>query len=143
MTEPQAESASQIPQTPRDQGASAEQAESAHELENRIAAAIDLEPQTSGQRAEPAHGPQPNYIRIFVFLAVLTAIEVFAAFTIHTQWLKVITLVLLAIAKAGLVVAYYMHLRFEKTPLRIIALGPLILVFILASTLLIERTLAR
>jgi cytochrome c oxidase subunit 4 len=136
MTDSQADSA---PQT------SAEQAESAHHVENRIATAIDMEPQPGAQRAQPAHAarPQPNYILIFVFLAVLTAIEVFTAFTIHTQWLKVSALLALAVAKAGLVVAYYMHLRFEKMPLRIIALGPLILVFILASTLLLERTLAR
>jgi cytochrome c oxidase subunit 4 len=101
--------------------------------------------ETQAQIAESAHAarPQPNYIRVFAFLAVLTAVEVFTAFTIHTQWLKVSALVVLAITKAGLVVAYYMHLRFEKAPLRIIALAPLILVFILASALFLERTLAR
>ena len=45
--------------------------------------------------------------------------------------------------KAGLVVAYYMHLRLEKIPLRLIALAPLLLVLILAVTLLLEQNLPR
>jgi cytochrome c oxidase subunit IV len=93
--------------------------------------------------SEPTHRPQPNYMKVFAFLAVLTAIEVFTAFTIRTPWLKVSALGAMAIAKAGLVVAYYMHLRFEKAPLRIIAFGPLVLVLLLSTVLFLERTLAR
>ena len=89
------------------------------------------------------HTAKPNYMKIFAFLAILTAIEVFAALTIATQSLRVVFLLLLAIAKAGLVVAYYMHLRFEKNALRVIAFAPLILVALLTTMLLLERNLPR
>ncbi len=86
---------------------------------------------------------RPDYIKIFVFLAVLTAIEVSAAFLISTQALRIVFLLLLAVSKAGLVAAYYMHLRFDKNAFRVIALGPLILVALLTTMLLLERTLPR
>ncbi len=89
------------------------------------------------------HASRPTYLKVFAFLAVLTAIEVAVAFLIATPWLRIAFLAVLAIAKAGLVVSFYMHLRFEKIPLRLIALGPLILVVLLASTLLLERNLPR
>ena len=90
--------------------------------------------------------PKPNYIKIFVFLAVLTAVEVVAALFLQnsaTQAIRVIFLLLMAVAKAGLVAAYYMHLRFEKTALRVIAIGPLVLVALLMTLLYLERTLPR
>jgi len=82
------------------------------------------------------HSSRPTYLKVFVFLAVLTAIAVTASFLIGTQWLRISFLLLLAIVKAGLVISFYMHLRFEKIPLRLIALGPLNLVVLLASALL-------
>ncbi len=87
------------------------------------------------------HVARPNYIKIFIFLAVLTAIEVIAAFSIATAALRVVFLLLLAVSKAGLVAAYYMHLRFDKNAFRVIALAPLILVALLTMMLLLERTL--
>jgi cytochrome c oxidase subunit 4 len=92
---------------------------------------------------EPAQRPKPNYIRIFIVLAVLTIIEVMASFTISTKALLVLFLILLAASKAGLVVAYYMHLRFERAPVRVVALGPIILVVLLTAVLLVERVLAQ
>ena len=93
--------------------------------------------------AETKTHAKPDYMKIFVFLAVLTAIEVVAAFFIATQAYRVAFLIILALAKAGLVVAYYMHLRFEKNALRVIAFGPLVLVALLMTLLLLERTLPR
>jgi cytochrome c oxidase subunit 4 len=92
---------------------------------------------------EPAQRPKPNYIRIFIVLAVLTIIEVMASFTISIKAFLVLFLILLAASKAGLVVAYYMHLRFERAPVRVVALGPIILVVLLTAVLLVERTLAQ
>ncbi|MBI3740741.1 MAG: cytochrome C oxidase subunit IV family protein [Chloroflexi bacterium] len=89
------------------------------------------------------HAAKPNYLRIFVFLAVLTAVEVFAAFSIATPWLRVSFLLLLALSKAGLVAAYYMHLRFDKIAFRVIAFGPLVLVALLTTVLFLERNLGR
>jgi cytochrome c oxidase subunit IV len=93
--------------------------------------------------ATQTHASRPTYLKVFAFLAVLTAIEVSVAFLIGTAWLRIAFLAVLAIAKAGLVIAFYMHLRFERIPLRIIALGPLVLVLLLASALLLERSLPR
>lgn len=96
--------------------------------------------ETPAKAAEPAQRPKPRYMLVFLVLAVLTVIEVAASFTISIKWLVVLFLILLAVSKAGLVVAYYMHLRFERVPLRVIALGPLILVVLLTMVLLLERS---
>ncbi|TMC46802.1 MAG: hypothetical protein E6J26_11920 [Chloroflexi bacterium] len=63
-----------------------------------------------------AHASRSTYLKVFAFLAVLTAVEVSVAFLIGTAWLRIAFLAVLAIAKAGLVVAFYMHLRFERIP---------------------------
>jgi cytochrome c oxidase subunit 4 len=70
-------------------------------------------------------------MRIFIFLAVLTAIEVAAAFLAIPKTIQGLFLISLAIAKATLVALYYMHLRFENQILRLIAIGPLLFVAIL------------
>lgn len=74
---------------------------------------------------------KPNYLRIFVFLALLTVVEVAVAFAQIPKTSQVLLLVALAIAKASLVAAYYMHLRFEGRLLRLIAVAPLLFAIIL------------
>lgn len=54
---------------------------------------------------------QPNYLGIFITLAVLTAIEVGVT---YLPVPRIPVLVPLAIAKATLVVMFYMHLRFDR-----------------------------
>ncbi len=54
---------------------------------------------------------QPNYIGIFAALAVLTMIEVGVT---YLPIPRIPVLVPLAIAKAALVVLFYMHLRFDR-----------------------------
>ncbi len=53
----------------------------------------------------------PNYVRVFVILALLTALEVAVT---YLPLPRVPVLVPLAILKAGLVVLYYMHLKFDR-----------------------------
>ena len=55
---------------------------------------------------------QPNYLVVFLALAVLTAIEVGVSYYLPDQ--RVYYLVPLAFVKAGLVVLYFMHLKFDK-----------------------------
>ena len=83
---------------------------------------------------------RPNYILIWVYLFVLTVIEVVAAFVSHIpkQWLIVI-LIFLAVWKALLVALYFMHLKFEPWRLRVIFLIPLPLAFILVVTTIMEK----
>jgi caa(3)-type oxidase subunit IV len=84
---------------------------------------------------ETAH-KRPNYILIWVYLAVLTAAELGLAFElpISRNW-KLILLLFLAVWKAALVGMFFMHLKFERWNLRIMALipVPLALIFILAG----------
>ena len=49
------------------------------------------------------------------------------AYTPIPKWLMVGSLIILAITKAALVAMYFMHLRFEKRTLAIIAVTPPVL----------------
>ncbi len=85
----------------------------------------------------------PNYILIWIVLLVLTALEVAVAF--FPKWFPdmgsvigiTITLLLgMAFVKAGLVAAYFMHLKFEQKNFVIIVSFPLVLACVLVILLL-------
>jgi len=80
----------------------------------------------------------PNYIAVFIALAVLTAIELGVAFLPWAKLTIVLILVGLAVWKALLVALYYMHLRFEPNRLRILAIAPLPLTVILVIAVIME-----
>jgi cytochrome c oxidase subunit 4 len=83
---------------------------------------------------------RPNYILIWVYLFVLTVIEVAAAFLSHIpkHWL-IIILVVLAVVKAVMVAMYFMHLKFERWRLRLIFMIPIPLAFILVLAVITEK----
>ncbi len=82
----------------------------------------------------------PNYYLIWLFLAVLTAVEVGVAFISHLpRTALILILVGLAVWKATLVAMYYMHLRFERLRLILLASAPLPLAVILVLALLLEH----
>jgi cytochrome c oxidase subunit 4 len=82
----------------------------------------------------------PNYVAIWVWLAVLTVIEVGVAFISHFPKLTLmLILVALAIWKALLVALYFMHLKFERRTLRTIALIPLPLAVLLVLVTITEK----
>ncbi len=87
------------------------------------------------EQAKHAH---PNYIGIFVALAVLTGIELFIAFLPWSRMTIVLVLVALAVYKALLVALYFMHLRFEKSPVRVLAAAPLPLTIIIVLAVITE-----
>ncbi len=89
----------------------------------------------------PATHRRPNYMLIFVFLALLTGVEVAVAFTPIPKSAQVLFLIALAIAKATLVAMYYMHLRYEGRVLRVVALAPLVLVIVLTLPPLFDLAL--
>ena len=62
--------------------------------------------------AAHAHPSPKEYIRIGVILAVLTAIEIAASYTIDGAVLIVLLLVL-AVIKFSIVVMWFMHLKFD------------------------------
>jgi cytochrome c oxidase subunit 4 len=81
----------------------------------------------------------PNYVLIWVYLAVLTAVEVGIAFVSHfSKTTLIIILLFLAVWKALLVALYFMHLKFERWNLRTIALIPIPLALILIIMVLQE-----
>jgi cytochrome c oxidase subunit 4 len=86
-----------------------------------------------------AEHAEANYIAIFVYLAVLTVAEL-GVFMAFAGVLKVGLLVSLAWAKAALVAMYFMHLRFERRTLAIIAFTPVALVTFLSFMLMPDLT---
>ena len=87
-----------------------------------------------GMMAQADH-VEPNYIAIFIYLAVLTVLELIVAYAPIPKAAMVGGLVGLAFAKAILVAMYFMHLRFERRTLAIIACIPIILVTFLTFML--------
>jgi cytochrome c oxidase subunit 4 len=87
---------------------------------------------------EPAAHAHPNYILIWVFLAVLTALELTVAFLPWPKTMIILILVGMAFWKAALVGLYYMHLRFEPNRLRILAVAPLPLFAVLVLAVITE-----
>jgi cytochrome c oxidase subunit IV len=72
-----------------------------------------------------------TYLIIFVWLTVLTAIEVALVYVIHNRFALITLLCALAIVKAGLVAMYFMHLKFERKTLALVVLTPIVLAGIL------------
>jgi len=84
---------------------------------------------------------EPNYMAVFYALAVLTALEIGVAYMKVLPLLVMgLALIILALVKAFLVGMYFMHLKFEKRTLGIIALTPLILCTLLIIALLPDLT---
>ncbi|HSB71677.1 MAG TPA: cytochrome C oxidase subunit IV family protein [Candidatus Methylomirabilis sp.] len=79
---------------------------------------------------------QPNYIAIFWWLLALTILEVGVIFMPLARVLIAILLVGMALSKASLVAMYFMHLKFEKRTLGLIAVTPLLLCVLLVFALL-------
>lgn len=73
--------------------------------------------------AEHSH---PWYIGVFVWLSVLTALEVGVTYIEMSRMSLILILSLLGFAKAGLVAAYFMHLKFEKRRLILFVMTPLV-----------------
>ena len=56
---------------------------------------------------------RPNYLFIFIALAVFTGIETLVSY-VQQEAIKFPTLVVLSVAKALLVLLYFMHLKFDS-----------------------------
>jgi caa(3)-type oxidase subunit IV len=85
--------------------------------------------------ASTAHAHH-NYIKIFIILSVLTAVEIGVTFLGLPRTLLVALLVGLAVWKAALVALHFMHLKIEKKTLMIVAVIPFILCVFLSLMLL-------
>ncbi len=98
--------------------------------------------ETGGHATETGdHGshPAPNYMLIWLYLFILTVAEVGVAFLSHLpKWVIVTGLLGMAFWKALLVAMYYMHLKFEPTRLRLVAVAPLPAVAIMILAIMLE-----
>ena len=79
---------------------------------------------------------EPNYMGVFWWLLALTIIEIAVIYLPVAKLVIVILLVGLALTKAALVALYFMHLKFERATLGLIAVTPLLLCLFLILMLL-------
>jgi cytochrome c oxidase subunit IV len=84
---------------------------------------------------------EPSYIAVFVWLAALTAVEVGVVYLPLTKLAQAAILVVLAFTKAALVALYFMHLKFERRTMFIVAVTPVILCVFLMFMLIPERVI--
>lgn len=85
--------------------------------------------------AKAAHA-EPNYIGVFWWLLALTVVEIAVIYTPLARVAIGILLVGFALSKASLVALYFMHLKFERFTLGLIALAPLFLCIFLIFMLM-------
>lgn len=88
--------------------------------------------------AEDHAHEHPRYMLIWLYLAILTLLEVLVAFLAIPKWMIVVSLLIMAVWKALLVALYYMHLKFEPNRLRLVALAPLPAVAIMILAIMME-----
>ena len=84
---------------------------------------------------------EPNYMAVFYWLAALTAIEVGVTFLPLTKFAQGAILVVLAFTKAALVALYFMHLKFERRTMLVVAATPVILCVFLMFMLVPDRVI--
>ena len=86
------------------------------------------------------HKKRP-YLWVFLWLGVLTAIEVGITYSGLPKLFQIILLAGFAVAKAALVALFYMHLRYDFRILALIGGFPFFLALIMALIILADRTL--
>ena len=77
--------------------------------------------------ATAAEHKEPNYMGVFWALLVLSLAEVGILYLPLPRHAMILCLIVMALVKAGLVAAYFMHLALEKRLLAIIVISPLVL----------------
>lgn len=100
--------------------------------------ALDDEPEAVAHEHEAEHahgGTNRENIVIWGGLLLLTAVEVVLAYIHINPILMLIILMLLSVVKAALIVAYFMHLKFERMSLVLTIVPTLIILFCLFAIL--------
>ena len=78
-------------------------------------------------------GSNKLFISIWVWLVVLTLIEIFLAYKTFSIAIMLTILLGLSIIKAALIVAYFMHLKFERLSLILTIIPALVVCILLLS----------
>ena len=92
--------------------------------------------------ADAAHA-RPNYFAVYLWLIGLLAVSVLAVYLPFSLGITVTIIFLIALAKAVIVAAYFMHMRFDGWLIYSIAIIPVILFFIMTLTLIPDIGLNR
>jgi caa(3)-type oxidase subunit IV len=92
--------------------------------------------------ADAAHA-RPNYVAVYLWLIGLLAVSVLAVYLPFSLGITVTIIFLIALAKAVIVAAYFMHMRFDKWLIRSMAIIPVILFVIMTLTLIPDIGLNR
>jgi cytochrome c oxidase subunit 4 len=66
------------------------------------------------------------FLTVWIWLVAITGLEVFLGYEKLQPQLMLSLLVLLSLVKAGLIVSYFMHLKYEKLSLALILVPPAI-----------------
>ncbi len=90
----------------------------------------------SEAKPHAAHPTVKTYVMVFIWLTILTAIEVAVAAVAMPEIIQIGILVVLAVIKAALVVLFYMHLRYDSFWYWIILLVPIFFVVLLTRYLI-------
>ncbi len=83
---------------------------------------------------------EANYMRVFYWLGALTVLEIGVIYLPLAKLMIGIMLVIMALSKASLVGMYFMHLRYEKRTLGMVALTPLLICTLLIFALIPDLT---
>lgn len=83
----------------------------------------------SAHAEEHFAGTNKLFVSIWIWLVVLTGIEVFLAYKPMSVLMMLTILMGLSIIKAALIVAYFMHLKFERLSL-VLTIVPMLVVCI-------------
>jgi caa(3)-type oxidase subunit IV len=78
------------------------------------------------------------YITVFVLLALFTVLELSVNPLLSVKSHKIAALVFLMLAKASLVVLYYMHMRYESRVLRWALLVPFVMAVFFALVVIVD-----
>ena len=93
-----------------------------------------MEQQTPQVEVQPVNKAKVrNFIKVMLYLAVITAFEFLIAFTVPSEykWTRIIVFIALTILKAYYIVAEFMHLGHEKKSLKMSIVLPMLFVVFL------------
>jgi len=84
----------------------------------------------SESTTEPVGATTLTFSKVWIVLLVLTAVEVFLAYEQLPTLIMLVSFLGLSIVKAAMIIAYFMHLKFERFSL-FLTLFPMLILCIL------------
>src|SRR5712691_6349323 len=87
------------------------------------------------ETAEHVGGTTQSFLYVWIALLVMTGIEVLLAYEQVPTLIMLTALLGLSVVKAALIIAYFMHLKFEKLSL-FLTLFPMLVLFIIVMLII-------